>query len=71
MKNEKGLNPIAIKWYYLILVPVAVLLVAYLFKRLMVLAILVLVGLFIFNYSKGLDLENIFDTIVHGIKGWL
>lgn len=67
-KTADGLNPIAISWYYLILIPAVILLVAYLFKRLMVLAILVLVGLFIFNYSKGLDLESIFETIVHGIK---
>ncbi|MGK6351536.1 hypothetical protein [Parapedobacter sp. DT-150] len=70
LKNEKGLNPIAISWYYLILIPAAILLIAYLFKRLMILAVLILVGLFIFNYSKGLDLENIFETIVHGIKEW-
>lgn len=69
LKNEKGLNPIAINWYYLILVPATILLVAYLFKRLMLLAVLALVGLFIFNYSKGLDIENIFETITHGIKG--
>jgi len=67
-KTADGLTPIAISWYYLILIPAVILLVAYLFKRLMVLAILVLVGLFIFNYSKGLDLESIFETIVHGIK---
>ncbi|WP_257668538.1 hypothetical protein [Parapedobacter tibetensis] len=71
LKNDKGLNPIAINWYYLILIPAVILLVAYFFKRLMILAILALVGLFIFNYSKGLDLENIFETIVHGIKDFL
>ncbi len=68
LKNDNGLNPIAINWYYLILIPAVILLIAYLFKRLMVLAIVVLVGFFIFNYSKGLDLENIFETITHGIK---
>ena len=68
LKNQEGLNPIAINWYYLILIPAIFLIIAYLFKRLMILAVLVLIGLFIFNYSKGLDLENIFDTIVHGIK---
>lgn len=70
MKNDSGLNPIAINWYYLILIPAIILLVAYLFKRLMILAVVVLVGLFIFNYSKGLNLENLFETLVHGIKGW-
>lgn len=69
LKSDQGINPIAINWYYLILIPVAVLLVAYLFKRLMVIAILILIAFFIFNYRKGLDLENIFETIVHGIKG--
>src|SRR5690606_32934437 len=31
LKNSDGLNPIPINWYYLILIPVVVLLVAYLF----------------------------------------
>lgn len=69
MKSAKGINPIYINWYYLILVPLAIVLLGYLFKRLIVIAILVLVGLFVFNYSKGLNLENLFDTIVHGIRG--
>ncbi|MBK1441623.1 hypothetical protein JHJ32_16610 [Parapedobacter sp. ISTM3] len=71
VKNDNGLNPIAISWYFLILVPAVILLAAYLFKRMIVLAVIILVGLFIFNYSKGLDLENIVETIVHGIKDWV
>ncbi|SEL27049.1 hypothetical protein [Parapedobacter koreensis] len=71
LKNDKGLNPIAINWYYLILIPAVILLVAYLFKRMVILAIVILIGLFIFNYSKGLDVENIVETIVHGIKDWM
>ncbi|GGC34059.1 hypothetical protein GCM10011386_27670 [Parapedobacter defluvii] len=70
LKNDNGLNPIVINWYYLILIPAIILLIAYLFKRLMILAVVILVGLFIFNYSKGLNLENLFETLVHGIKGW-
>jgi len=68
LKSEQGLNPIAINWYFLILIPAIILLIAYLFKRIMVLAIVLLIGLFIYNYSKGLDLENIFETITHGVK---
>jgi hypothetical protein len=71
LKNDNGLNPMAINWYYLILVPAVILLIAYLFKRLMVLAIVALVGLFIFNYSKGLDVERIVETIIHGIKEFI
>lgn len=68
LKRDQGLNPIAINWYFLILIPAVILFIAYLFKRIMVLAIVVLIGLFIYNYSKGLDLENIFETISHGLK---
>lgn len=68
LKRDQSLNPIAINWYFLILIPAVILLIAYLFKRLMVLAVVILVGLFVYNYSKGLDLENIFETISHGIK---
>lgn len=68
-KGDSGLKIYFINWYYLILIPVLIVLIGYLFKRLMLIAILLLIGLFIFNYSKGLNLENLFDTIVHGLKG--
>ena len=67
-KRDHGLNPIAINWYFLILIPAIILLIAYLFKRIMVLAIVALIALFIYNYSHGLDIENILETIVHGLK---
>ena len=67
-KSGDGLNPVPINWYYLILIPVAILLIAYVFKRLMVLAIVILIGLFVFNYSQGLNLDTLFDTLMHGIK---
>lgn len=69
LKNDQGLRPIYIPWYTLILVPLLVLLVAYVFKRLLILAVFLLIGLFIYNYSKGLNLERFLDTIVHGLKG--
>ena len=67
-KRDSGLQPIAINWYFLILIPAIILLIAYLFKRIMVLAIVLLVALFIYIYSKGLDVESIFETIAHGVK---
>lgn len=67
-KGSNGLKPIFINWYFLILIPLGIVLLGYVFKRLIVLAIILLVGLFIFNYSKGLNLEYIFDSIIQGIK---
>lgn len=70
-KSQQGFKPIYINWLYLILIPAAVLLLGYVFKRLLIWALVVLVALFIFNYQKGLDLNNIFETIVHGIRDFL
>lgn len=70
-KNKNGLNPIQISWIWLIAIPVVIILLMYLFKRFVVAGILILAGLFYFNYSKGLDIENLFETIFHGIKGVL
>lgn len=71
VKNDQGIRPIHISWYYLIVIPLIIIIVGYLFKRLFLLAIIVVVGLFLFNYSKGLDLQNLMDTIVHGLRGWV
>ncbi len=68
--NKNGLNPIQINWIWLIAIPVVIILLMYLFKRFVVIGILILAGLFYFNYSKGLDIENLFETIFHGISNW-
>ncbi|HZH54968.1 MAG TPA: hypothetical protein VFD72_04900 [Sphingobacteriaceae bacterium] len=67
-KSEDGINPIHINWYYLILIPLIIILIGYLFRRFLMVAIVVLIIWFVFNYSKGLDLPNFLDTIVHGLK---
>lgn len=66
-KNKQGLKPAYIPWYWLIFVPALLLLIGYVFKKLLLLAVILVVGIFIFNYSKGLDLQNIFETLSHGI----
>ncbi len=70
-KTDQGFRPIFTSWYYLILIPALVLIIGYLFKRLLVWAIIALIVLFIFNYRKGLDITNIFETIVHGIQDFI
>ncbi len=67
-KSNSGIRPIHIPWYYLIIVPLLIIFIAYLFKRLLIFAVLLLIGLFIFNYSKGLDFSNLIETLTHGIR---
>jgi len=69
-KNDDGLNPIQISWMVLLVVPLVIIVIASLYKRLIFLAILVLLALAYFNYSKGLSFEGIFETISAGIKNF-
>lgn len=69
LKSDGGVKPIQINWIWLVLIPLGIILLIYLFKRLIIFGIIILVALFYFNYSKGLNLENLLETIVHGIKG--
>lgn len=71
VKNDRGLKPIFINWYYLIIIPLLIIVIGYVFKRLLIVAVIALVGLFVYNYSKGLDLQNLIETIVHGVRDWI
>ena len=70
-KSAEGFRPFLINWFYLVLIPALVLIIGYMFKRLLIWAVVALIALFIFNYKKGLDITNIFETIVHGIKDFM
>jgi len=70
-KSDDGLRPFKISWIALIMVPVIILLIASLYKRLIFIAILALLALAYFNYTKGLSFEGAFETIMHGIKNIL
>lgn len=70
-KSEQGFRPILINWLYLILIPALVLLIGYMFRRLLIWAVIAVIAMFVFNYQKGLDVTNIFETIVHGIKDFM
>lgn len=70
-KSEQALKPFKIYGLLLLIIPAALLLVGYLFKRfLTVLVVLALVYAY-FNYSKGLDLSKIIESIFIAIKGLL
>lgn len=70
-KTDDGINPIKVSWLYLVLIPAAILLFAYTFKRFLTLGIVILIVFFIFNYNKGLGFENLFETITHGIRDFI
>lgn len=67
-KNDDGLKPFKINWITLLLVPVLIILIASIYKRLIFFAIVALAALVYFNYNKGLSFDGIFETVSHGLQ---
>ena len=67
---QKGdsINPIKISWWVLVIIPLILILFAALFKKFIVVAIILLVGIFYCNSSQGLKITTFFDTIFDGIR---
>lgn len=70
-KTETGLNAIKISWFLLILIPLILILIVMMFRKLLFVAIIVFLVILYFNYQKGLDITTFFETVVHGIKNLL
>lgn len=67
-KHDSKLDPFLISWMWLIGIPLVLLLLAYLFKRFIILAVIIF-GIFLyFNYNGGLSLPAFFETIIEGLK---
>ncbi len=67
-KTESGLDIFKISWIWLILVPLALVLIVMMFRKFLTAAIIIFLIIIYFNYKKGLDVTTFFDTIVHGIQ---
>ncbi|MFC6098526.1 hypothetical protein [Olivibacter domesticus] len=67
-KNDDGLKPFKINWIVLLIIPIIIILIASIYKRLIFFAVLALAALAYFNYNKGLSFDGIFETVLHGIK---
>lgn len=67
-KHDSKLELFLISWIWLIGIPLGLLLLAYLFKRFIILAIIIF-GIFLyFNYNSGLSLPAFFETVIAGLK---
>jgi hypothetical protein len=66
-KNDK-LNCIHISWILLLAIPLALILLGYMFKRFIIIAIIIF-GIFVyFNYHSGLSIPTFFESIIDGLK---
>jgi len=70
-KSDKGLNPIKISGLALLLIPCIILLIAYTFKRFIVVAVVLALAYAFVNYSQGLSISNLLESIIMGIKNFI
>ena len=66
--TEKGISPFKISGFLLIALPLLVLFIAYKFKRFLV-TLLILAAIYLYlNYSKGLDVKQLIESSIVGLK---
>jgi hypothetical protein len=68
LKQESNLKPFKINWMMIAFIPVAIILIAFTFRKLLVWGIVVLLIIFFFNSRNGLNMPTFFDTIFDGLK---
>ena len=67
-KHDTKLTPIHISWVLLLAIPLGLVLLAYLFKRFIIIAVIIFVIFLYFNYHNGLSIPTFFESIIDGLK---
>jgi hypothetical protein len=67
-KQDTKLTPVHISWIILIGIPVILVLLAYMFKRFIIIAAIIFCIFLYFNHNGGLGVATFFETILDGLK---
>jgi len=67
-KQDTKLSPIHISWIILIAIPLILVLLAYMFKRFIIIAAIIFCIFLYFNHHSGLGIGTFFDTVFDGLK---
>lgn len=67
-KSGNSLKPFAVNGYLLLAIPLLLVLIGYLFRKLIGLMIFILLVLFYFYYSKGLSIPTFSESAIDGVK---
>jgi hypothetical protein len=68
-KHDSKLTPIHISWVLLLAIPLGLILLAYLFKRFIIIALIIFCIFLYFNHHNGLSMPTFFESIIDGLKG--
>ena len=67
-KHDDKLSPIHISWILLLTIPCGLVLLAYMFRRFIIIAIIIFCIFLYFNYHNNLNLSTFFQSIIDGLK---
>jgi len=68
-KTSNKLKPIHVSWTLLVIIPLALVLLGYMFKRFIIIAIVIFLIFIYFNHHNGLSMPTFFESIFDGLKG--
>ncbi|MDB5112885.1 MAG: hypothetical protein JWR67_3999 [Mucilaginibacter sp.] len=68
-KQDSKITPIHISWILLLAIPIALVLIAYIFKRFVIIALILFCVFLYFNHHNGLTVPTFFESIIDGLKG--
>jgi hypothetical protein len=67
-QHDNKLSPLHISWVLLLAIPCGLFLLAYMFKRFIIIAIIIFAIFLYFNYHNGLSVPTFFESIIDGLK---
>jgi hypothetical protein len=67
-KSDDKLTPIHISWIVLLAIPVLLILISYLFKKFIIIAVVIFLIFLYFNHHAGLSVPTFFESIIDGLK---
>jgi len=68
-RHDSKLTPVKISWILLVAIPLGLVLIGYLFKRFIIIAIIIFCIFLYFNHSNGLSIPTFFQSVIDGLKG--
>ncbi len=68
IKKDDNLKLIKINWLLLVLIPLGIIVLATMFRKFIIIAGILLIALYFFNSSNGLNLPTFFETVFDGLK---
>ncbi|NCD69690.1 hypothetical protein [Mucilaginibacter agri] len=67
-KSSNDIVPVHISWVWLLAIPAALVILGYLFKRFIIIAVILFLIFMYFNHSNGLSMPTFFESVLDGLK---